>query len=120
PISLFGALSLAPPIATIAANRKRISWPRILNSTGRAVSMANATTLDEELFAGLQQARKKKARNYCLIAKGPEVLKLIVQKKKIPAGVVQKAKAEVKGNNIIEGVVFGEGVSLTFEVLDSE
>jgi hypothetical protein len=82
--------------------------------------MANTTTLDEELFAGLQQARKKKARNYCLIAKGPEVLKLIVQKKKIPAGVVQKAKAEVKGNNIIEGVVFGEGVSLTFEVLDSE
>jgi hypothetical protein len=82
--------------------------------------MANTTTLDEDLFAGLQQARKKKARNYCLIAKGPEVLKLIVQKKKIPAGVVQKAKAEVKGNNIIEGVVFGEGVSLTFEVLDSE
>ncbi|MCU0878972.1 MAG: hypothetical protein MUF06_14400 [Pirellulaceae bacterium] len=82
--------------------------------------MAGATTLDEELLAGLQQARKKKARNYCLIAKGPEVLKLIVQKKKIPAGVVQKAKAEVKGNNIIEGVVFGEGVSLTFEVLDSE
>jgi hypothetical protein len=82
--------------------------------------MADTTTLDEELFAGLQQARKKKARNYCLIAKGPEVLKLIVQKKKIPAGVVQKAKSEVKGNNIIEGVVFGEGVSLTFEVLDSE
>lgn len=82
--------------------------------------MADTTTLDEDLLAGLQQARKKKARNYCLIAKGPEVLKLIVQKKKIPAGVVQKAKAEVKGNNIIQGVVFGEGVWLSFEVLDSE
>jgi hypothetical protein len=83
--------------------------------------MAKAnTTLDEELYAALQTARKGKPRNFCLIAKGPEVLKLIVQKKKITEGAMNKAKTEAKGNAVIQGVVVGSGADLAFEVLDAE
>jgi hypothetical protein len=76
--------------------------------------------LDEELIVGLKLARKGKACHFCLIAKGPEVLKLIVQKKRIPSGDVKNAKSEFKGNNVIQGIVVGDGPALTFEVVDSE
>src|SRR5262245_43813009 len=80
----------------------------------------NTTTLDEELYNGLQQARKRKPRNFCLIAKGLEVVKLIVRKKKINDGQAQKAKSEAKGTLVIMGVVVGEGMELSFEIVGSE
>ena len=52
-----------------------------------------ATTIDKDLYEGLQQARKKKPRFFALIAKGTEVVGLIVQKKIINDGVAQKAKS---------------------------
>jgi hypothetical protein len=79
-----------------------------------------ATTIDKDLADGLQQARKKKPRYFAVIAKGPDVVGMIVQKKVINAGLVQKAKAEAKGNLIIEGVCRGEGVELIFEVVGEE
>jgi hypothetical protein len=78
------------------------------------------TTIDEDLYNGLQQARKKKPRYFALIAKGVEVVGLIVQKKVINSGVAQKAKAESKGNLVIQGICQGEGVELRFEVVGSE
>jgi hypothetical protein len=50
--------------------------------------------IDEELKEGIQQARKKKTRHYAMIAKGIDVVGMIVQKKSIPEGVAQKAKSE--------------------------
>lgn len=83
--------------------------------------MAKAnTTIDEELYDGLQQARKKKPRYFALITKGADVVGLIVQKKKINDGQAAKAKAEAKGSGVITGVCQGQGVELTFEVLDAE
>ena len=76
-------------------------------------------TIDEDLKEGIQQARKK-PRFYALIAKGSEVVGLIVQKKAISAGVAQNAKGEFKGNLVIQGVCQGDGPQLNFEVLDAE
>jgi hypothetical protein len=78
------------------------------------------TALDEDLLDGLQQAKKKKPRHFAMITKGPDVVGLIVQKKKILEGQVQKAKKEFKGNQIIQGVCQGQGVELTFEVVGEE
>ena len=78
------------------------------------------TTLDEELYDGIQQARKKKPRYFAMITKGADVVGLIVQKKKILEGAVQSAKKEFKGNQVIQGVCQGEGVELTFEVLEEQ
>ena len=81
--------------------------------------MPKTADLDEDLMTGLKLARKKPL-NFCLIAKGVEVVKLIVQKKKIPDGEAQKAKAEFKGNKTIMGVVAGDGVELSFQVVGEE
>ena len=78
------------------------------------------TTIDEELYDGLQQARKKKPRYFALITKGADVVGLIVQKKKINDGQAAKAKAEAKGSGVITGVCHGQGVELTFEVEGTE
>ncbi|MDX1945893.1 MAG: hypothetical protein SFU86_10890 [Pirellulaceae bacterium] len=79
----------------------------------------DAIEIDEELKEGVQQARKK-PRFYALVAKGPEVVGLIVQKKIISAGVAQKAKSEFKGNLVVQGVCVGDGPILKFEVLEAE
>src|SRR4051794_38158547 len=79
-----------------------------------------AAIIDEDLLDGLQQARKKKPRYYALFGKGADVVGLIVQKKNINDGAVQKAKAECKGTVVIQGVCVGEGAELTFEVLGAE
>jgi hypothetical protein len=78
-----------------------------------------ATTLDEELVEGIRGA-KKKARNFAIIAKGPAPVKLIVQKKPLRDGDINKAKTEFKGNDVIRGVVAGEGAELVFYVLGEE
>ena len=82
--------------------------------------MPNTTTVDEELYDGLQQARKRKPRNFCLVAKGLEVVKLIVRKKKINEAQAQKAKSEAKGTLVVMGVVVGEGMELSFQIVGSE
>lgn len=79
-----------------------------------------AATIDDDLLDGLQQARKKKPRYYALLGKGADVVGLIVQKKNINDGAVQKAKTECKGTLVIQGVCVGEGAELTFEVLGAE
>ena len=79
-----------------------------------------APTIDKDLYDGLQQARKKKPRYFALIAKGPDVVGLIVQRKAINDGLAQKAKSETKGNLVIQGVCHGEGVELNFEVVGAE
>lgn len=74
---------------------------------------------DEELRAALGQARKK-SRNFCLIAKGSTAVKLLVSKKGIKSSDVQKAKAESKGNIVVEGVCLGEGTEMVFSVVGEE
>src|SRR6478736_6518102 len=75
--------------------------------------------IDSDLCDGLQQA-KKKPRYYCVIAKAADVVGMMVQKKPLLDGPVQKAKTELKGNLIIQGVCHGEGADLTLEVLEAE
>jgi hypothetical protein len=74
------------------------------------------TMLDEELTDGLKQA-KKGPRNFALVAKGVTPLKLMVRKKKFPDGMLAKAKAEAKGNDVITGVLVASGVDFAFQVL---
>ncbi len=73
--------------------------------------------LDKDLAKALQVA-KRKPRNFAIIAKGANVLKLLVEKKPIKDGALVKAKKEVQGNLVIQGVVRGEGSELVFEVLE--
>lgn len=82
--------------------------------------MADSSTIDKELYDGLQQCRKKKPRYFCVVAKGAEVVKMIVQKKKINDGQAQKAKSENKGNLVVTGIVIGEGMDLSFEITGAE
>ena len=74
--------------------------------------------VDDDLAKGLQQA-KKKPRNFVIIAKGANVLKLLVDKKPIRDGAVTKAKKECQGNVVIKGVVGGgDGPELVFQVAE--
>lgn len=75
------------------------------------------TTIDEELVAELAKA-KRKARYFALITKGAAPVKLLVSKKAIPNGTAAKAKSEAKGNNIIRGIVQGEGAELVFVTVE--
>ena len=71
--------------------------------------------LDEKLAKALKQARKK-PRNFALLGKGTTVLKLLVNKKPIKSSDVQGAKMEFKANQIVRGIVQGEGTRLIFKV----
>jgi hypothetical protein len=68
--------------------------------------------LDEELAKELHVA-KKKPRNFAIIAKGTNVLKLLVDKKPIKEGASVKAKKACQGN----AVVTGDGPDLVFQVV---
>ena len=75
--------------------------------------------LDKELVEGLNAA-KKAPRNYALIVKGANPVKLLVQKKKFQDGELAKAKSEAKGNEIITGVLLASGTDFAFQVLGEE
>jgi hypothetical protein len=71
---------------------------------------------NKELAKALQKA-KKSPRNFAIIARGTNVLKLIVDKKPLKSGELKEAKKELEGNAIVEGVVLGgEGTELVFQV----
>ena len=72
---------------------------------------------DEELRANLDAA-KKSPRNFCLVAMGSTAVKLILSKKKIPASEMTNAKAEAKGNTVVQGVCVGDGTEMVFQVLE--
>ena len=71
--------------------------------------------VDKELVKSLQEA-KKKPRNFAIVAKGPNVVKLLVSKKPIKDGELLKAKKECQGNVICRGVCCGDGADLVFQV----
>jgi hypothetical protein len=74
------------------------------------------TTMDKEAegwAAALMQARKGKARNFAIFAKGSTVLGLMVAKR-LGSGEVLGKKAELKANKVIEGVALGEGATIVF------
>lgn len=73
--------------------------------------------LDKDLAKTLQAA-KAKPHNFAIIAKGANVLKLILDKKPLKEGQLVKAKKEVQGNAIVQGVVCGDGSDLVFQVLE--
>jgi hypothetical protein len=73
--------------------------------------------LDKDLADELKVA-KKKPRNFAIIAKGPNVLKLLVSKKPIRPAEVMEAKKEVQGNAVVKGVVRGDGSELVFQVIE--
>jgi hypothetical protein len=70
---------------------------------------------EEDLAKWLQEA-KKKPRNFAIIAKGANVLQVIVDKRPIKDGALMKAKKEFQGNAVVKGVVVGDGPELTFQV----
>lgn len=77
----------------------------------------DAADVDTDLAKALQVA-KKKPRNFAIIAKGANVLKLLVDKKPIKEGVLIKAKKECQGTAIVTGVVSGDSGELVFQVLE--
>jgi len=75
--------------------------------------------LDDDLIEGLKGA-KKSPRNFALIAKGVNPVKLLVQKKKFRDGELAKAKAEAKGTEVITGVLVASGSDFAFQILGEE
>jgi hypothetical protein len=73
------------------------------------------TDLDEELADGLSAA-KKTPRNFALIVKGPNPVKLMVRKKKFRDAELMKAKTENKGDDFITGVLEASGSDFVFKV----
>lgn len=74
--------------------------------------------INKDLVKALQRAKKKPC-NFAVIAKGPNVLKLIVDRKPIKDGALLQAKKECQGNAIVKGVVCGgDGPELIFRVKD--
>ncbi|HND52922.1 MAG TPA: hypothetical protein PLV92_11015, partial [Pirellulaceae bacterium] len=72
--------------------------------------------IDKELAKELQQA-KKKGRNFAIIAKSANVVKLLLSKKPIRDGEILAAKKESGGNIVVQGVaVAGDGPELVFRV----
>jgi hypothetical protein len=74
---------------------------------------------DPALLEGLRQSRKK-PRHFVLITKGPEPLKLLVNRKRPRDGELRLVKAEVHGNNLLRGVVEGDGGKTIFKVAGEE
>lgn len=70
-------------------------------------------------FAKQVQEAKKKPRNFAIIAKGPNCLKILLSKKPIKQSDILAAKTVLKGNAVITGVCVGEvGGGLVFRVLE--
>lgn len=77
-------------------------------------------SIDAELQAELKKALRK-SRNYAIVAKGPLVLKVFVQKRPIKPGQLKQAKREFGGNVLLFGVCRGDGGNeLVFEVEEKE
>ncbi len=69
-----------------------------------------------DLKTALVQARKK-PRFFAIIAKGPEVLSLMVQKKPLRDGMLRSERREEGGKQIVQGTCQGEGgTTLVFKV----
>lgn len=75
--------------------------------------------VDKELAKSIVQA-KKKPRNFAIVAKGSNVLKLAVDKRPIKDGSIAKWKKDTGGNIVLRGVVQGtaEG-DLVFLMLEA-
>lgn len=71
---------------------------------------------DEDLLDGLQQA-KAKPRNYVIVVKGPTVVGMTVNKKKVKPADVQKLRSQSKGNGEFTGVCLRNGPELTLQVV---
>lgn len=79
-----------------------------------------ADTIDAELQAELKKALRKQ-RNYAIVAKGPLVLKLVVQKLPIKPGPLKAAKRECGGNQVLVGTCLGDGgKDIVFQVEEKE
>jgi len=75
---------------------------------------------DEQLAKGLRQVRQK-PHNFAILAKGPNVLKVILRKKPIKASDIQDAKSECKASLVVTGVCEGEGgTGIVFRVVGEE
>lgn len=69
--------------------------------------------LDEELIAGLKQA-KTQPRHFGIVAKGNATVHAIIRKKPVKEGELLKAKSEFKGNATYQGVVQFDGEAYMF------
>lgn len=67
-----------------------------------------ADDIDTELAKKLRKALKQ-SRNFALIARGVEPLKLFVQKKPLKMSELKTAKSELGGKQIIQGICHGDG-----------
>lgn len=74
-----------------------------------------AGDVDKELAASLQLARKK-PQNFVMVALGTSCVKLLLSKKPIREGEIQKARKETKGNRVFRGVCEGGDGGLIFKV----
>jgi hypothetical protein len=74
---------------------------------------------DTELESALDEARKK-PRYFAIVVKGQNIVKMIVQKKRIKDGDIAYAKREFSGNGSITGVCSRKGAEFVLQVLDQE
>jgi hypothetical protein len=79
-----------------------------------------AEEIDTQLAKRLRKALKQ-PRNFALIARGVEPLKLFVQKKPLKMSELKTAKSELGGKQIIKGICQGDGgKEIVFQVEERE
>lgn len=76
--------------------------------------------IDTDLAKKLRKALKQ-PRNFAIIARGVEPLKLFVQKKPLKISELKAAKSELGGKQIIQGICQGDGgKEIVFKVEERE
>ena len=69
----------------------------------------------EDLTAALRQALRK-PRYFAIIARGPEVLALLAQKKPFRSGNLRRVRREKGGKQVVQGICEGDGgLALVFK-----
>jgi hypothetical protein len=115
------AASESPPIiiaAGIPAGKSQPAQNRHNLSNRKDFRLADE--IDTELAKKLRKALKQ-PRNFALIARGVEPLKLFVQKKPLKMSELKTAKSELGGKQIIIGICQGDGgKEIVFQVEDRE
>jgi hypothetical protein len=74
---------------------------------------------DDSLADALRHARTT-PHQFVLIAKGATCLRLLVSRRPIPGGVVQKTKRECGGTSVFRGTCRGDGSEMIFQFEDKE
>ncbi len=85
----------------------------------KAVAGGGDSGMEADSIKMWKQA-KSSAKYFGMVEKGPEPLKVIVQRKELKEAILRKAKTELKGKKYSLGTCYGEGMTMIIEFAGNE